>query len=273
MATTCGDVTTETDMNPAYNAKLERAVDLHRRAKRLLRNLRALPKDALQRRDVHFARYYNNLRKDVRDFVDDPEIRRLVPGPVWSLESRYLPFGLLATLGFFMLLLVVDVLGWLMISAVEFFLRSMVFAVATVFFMTLVTLIASPNDFWWWRASKVTKVIEYARRLESFLVDYLPERYPELEVCEENSTPTANSRGSGNQRTAHLKQELAELQSSYSVLSRRINELDTDIGVTTENFRKGGLKEQRESLANERDDVAQEISEIEVELERLGRSR
>lgn len=260
-------------MNPAYNAKLERAVDLHRRSVRLLSGLHQLPRKALSRRDRHFAGYYNNLRRDVREFVDDPEVRRLVPGSVWCLEIRHLLVGLLAVLVVILVTSIAGMLDWIRISDLAFLLYLAMGIVILIVFGTVAAGIQNPDHFWWWRASTVARVIENARRLEGFLFNYLPERYPELTATEKDTIGAATSRGSGSQLTAHLKQELSELQASYSMLSRRINEIDTDIGLTTESYRRGVLKEQRELLANERDDVAQEISPIESELEGLNRSR
>jgi len=122
------------------------------------------------------------------------------------------------------------------------------------------------NNFWWWRASRVSKVLEHASRLYWFLDDYVFERYPELEFVDRQRSRDKNQDSVGELSSQHLRRTLLELRARYDALTRRIQDLDRDIGISTDNFKKGAYVEQRDSLALERDHIADQMSNIESDL-------
>jgi len=70
----------------------------------------------------------------------------------------------------------------------------------------------------------------------------------------------------GNARIRHLAQQQRENDRKYAELSRRIAALDTDIGRTTEEFKRQPLMEQRIQLETERTGVANQLADIERQL-------
>lgn len=77
------------------------------------------------------------------------------------------------------------------------------------------------------------------------------------------ATPPAIS-GPSAQR--HLQQQLVELQSRYETLSKRIAALDKDLGRTLDGEHRLVLEERRQELVTERDQVTEEMVQIERRL-------
>ena len=71
---------------------------------------------------------------------------------------------------------------------------------------------------------------------------------------------------SGDAAKRHWRQQLAELQRRYETLSNRIAALDKDLGRTLDGETKLTLKERRQELVTERDQTAQEMAQIERQL-------
>ena len=76
----------------------------------------------------------------------------------------------------------------------------------------------------------------------------------------------AGSRQAEMQSTRHLRQQLTELQGKYETLSNRIAALDKDLGRTLDSEHKLTLQERRQELVTERDQVAEEMTQIEQQL-------
>lgn len=70
----------------------------------------------------------------------------------------------------------------------------------------------------------------------------------------------------GGAATRHLRQQLTELQAKYETLSNRIAALEKDLGRTLDSEQKLVLQERRQDLITERDQVAQEMTQIEQQL-------
>ena len=71
---------------------------------------------------------------------------------------------------------------------------------------------------------------------------------------------------SGDASTRHLRQQLAELQGQYETLSNRIAALNKDLGRTLDSETRLTLQERRQELVTERDQVAEEMAQIERQL-------
>ena len=72
---------------------------------------------------------------------------------------------------------------------------------------------------------------------------------------------------SGDAAKRHLRQQLVELQGKYETLSNRIVALDKDLGRTLDGETKLTLKERRQDLVTERNQVAGEMAQIEEHLQ------
>lgn len=71
---------------------------------------------------------------------------------------------------------------------------------------------------------------------------------------------------SGDARRRHLRQQLVELQGRHEMLSKRIAALDTDLGRALDSEHKLTLKERRQELVAEREQVAAEMARAELRL-------
>lgn len=235
-----------------YEAQRLRTIELYNRSVDLQKSIRRLPRYSGDRRDRALARYYNNLRQDVLILLGRSQQTQLIPGSIWCLESWHVIVG-------FILLWIAVGIVWL-VDPTNLLKWLVAFLGAAIF----IGFIATSSYGWWWKPSKVSKVAEHARRLHGFLHDYLEDHYPELTYIGSNGEAAVPDMQ--QTQITHLEQALAELRNRYDALSRRIQDLDRDIGISTDSFRKGSLVEQRDQLIDERDVVANEMAQTERKL-------
>jgi len=82
-----------------------------------------------------------------------------------------------------------------------------------------------------------------------------------------SDSPATPSVPSGPSAQRHLRQQLAEWQARYETLSKRIAALDKDLGRTLDSETKVVLEERRQELVAEREQAAEEMAQIEGQLQ------
>lgn len=260
-------------MSPSYNSQLVMAAEVQNRLAHLIDNINFLGVRARKKRSRSLARQYNNIRRDVIRLVNEPDLTTLIPKRVWCLEVWHVLLGIimvaiLASMGTTRSLINVadnvPTLEGRVIPATQTSYGTLCYP-AMLLALILVFVVV------WYRAARVQLVEERAVVLLGFFRDFIRRDYPELAISfsETPSWQAMDPNLSVAGQISHLRQLLTELENQYDMLTRRITDLDKDIGTATESYRRGAYQEIRDDLTNKREEIIEDMTDIEQQLTEL----
>jgi hypothetical protein len=206
---------------------------------------------------------YNRYRKHAAKLAQDANLADLVPQRAWYIRS----WMIVAYLGFVLTAGTIGIVSQFSHEDAQFLVIVLAVATLPVFVLYLMVVRNSQP----WSHASYEEIRGLAIPLLDLVREIIKETDPESAANlrldpiprkpEELAPVAAHVTSSDTNDTRQ-----AELEKRFVVLTKRIGEIDIDIGRETEEFRRRPLVERRDDLEAERTVVKNQLAEIDLKL-------